>query len=145
VLIPATILRREQSVIGERVFAPSTARQLRAMLEMAAGDQGTGSAARIPQYRVAGKTGTVHIATAEGYAEDRYISVFAGMAPVSSPRLVMVVMIEDPRAGRHFGGEVAAPVFARIMAGALRLLNISPDAAAPVQHNAATPPGRAPT
>jgi cell division protein FtsI (penicillin-binding protein 3) len=145
VLIPVTILRRDQPVIGERAFAPSTAHEIRAMLEMAVSDQGTGSAARVPRYRVAGKTGTVHISTSDGYAEDRYTSVFAGMAPASSPRLVMMVMIEEPRAGRYYGGEVAAPVFARVMAGALRLLNISPDAAEPVQHNAATQGGRAPT
>jgi len=145
VLIPVTILRRDQPVIGERAFAPSTAHEIRAMLEMAVGDQGTGSAARVSRYRVAGKTGTVHISTSDGYAEDRYTSVFAGMAPASSPRLVMMVMIEEPRAGRYYGGEVAAPVFARVMAGALRLLNISPDAAEPVQHNAATKAGRAPT
>ncbi len=126
-LVPVTMLRRRGAVRGVRVADVGSVRAVRAMLELAASEQGTGRAAQIPQYRVAGKTGTVHKLTAQGYAEDRYLALFAGFAPASDPRLVMVVVIDEPRAGKHYGGDVAAPVFAAVMAGALRLLNIAPD------------------
>ena len=76
---------------------------------------------------VAGKTGTVKKLAESGYSDDRYIAVFAGMVPASEPRLVMVVMIDEPSRGQYYGGLVAAPVFARVMSGALRLLDIPPD------------------
>ena len=76
---------------------------------------------------MAGKTGTVKKSVSGGYSEDHYLSVFAGLAPVSDPRLVMVVMIDDPRGEKYYGGQVAGPVFAKVMSGALRLLNIAPD------------------
>lgn len=88
---------------------------------------GTGRLAHIAGYRVAGKTGTVHKTAARGYAEDRYLSLFAGMVPASNPRLVAVVVVDDPRNGEYFGGRVAAPVFGSVMQEALRLLNILPD------------------
>jgi cell division protein FtsI (penicillin-binding protein 3) len=112
---------------GERALRATTARQLRAMLEAATGDEGTGGLARVPQYRVAGKTGTVHKLVGGQYAPDRYLSVFAGIAPASDPRLVAVIVINDPRGDKHFGGQVAAPVFGRVIAGALRILNVPPD------------------
>ncbi|MGI9304207.1 MAG: peptidoglycan D,D-transpeptidase FtsI family protein [Gammaproteobacteria bacterium] len=120
-----------------RVISADTARQVRAMLERAVGTEGTGQLAAFENYRVAGKTGTVHKSTVGGYAEDRYISLFAGMAPVSNPRLVVVVMIDEPRGERYFGGQIAAPVFARVMAGAMRILNVPPDGLRPV-HVAST-------
>jgi cell division protein FtsI (penicillin-binding protein 3) len=92
---------------------------------------GTGTRAQIPGYTVAGKTGTVKKATAGGYSKDRHIAVFAGLAPARAPRLAMVVSIDEPRSGGYYGGEVAAPVFSRVMAGALRILNIAPDARVP--------------
>ena len=76
---------------------------------------------------MAGKTGTVHKFIAGGYAEDQYQSIFAGMAPASDPRLVLVVMLDEPSNGEYFGGQVAGPVFSKVMAGALRLLDIPPD------------------
>ena len=103
------------------------ARQVRAMLQQAAGPDGTAPAAQIAGYTVAGKTGTVHKSVAGGYADNKYLSVFAGMAPVSDPRLVMVVMIDEPGNGKHYGGQVAAPVFSRVISGALRLLAVPPD------------------
>ncbi|WP_303901794.1 peptidoglycan D,D-transpeptidase FtsI family protein [Thiohalomonas denitrificans] len=112
---------------GRVALSPKTVRQVRGMLEAVVSPGGTGEAARVPGYRVAGKTGTVHKAIVGGYSEDRYSAVFAGMAPVSRPRLVMMVMIDEPSAGEYFGGQVAAPVFARVMEGALRLLDIPPD------------------
>jgi cell division protein FtsI (penicillin-binding protein 3) len=90
-------------------------------------DEGTAKRAAVPGYRVAGKTGTVRKSVAGGYARDRYQAVFAGMIPATRPRLVMAVMIDEPRAGEYYGGIVAAPVFSRVMAGAMRLLNVPPD------------------
>jgi cell division protein FtsI (penicillin-binding protein 3) len=90
--------------------------------------EGGGKQAAIPGYRVAGKTGTAWKATAGGYATDRYLAVFGGIAPASSPRLAAVVVIDEPSAGEYYGGKVAAPVFSNIVGGALRLLAVAPDA-----------------
>jgi cell division protein FtsI (penicillin-binding protein 3) len=109
-----------------RVMSTATARALRFMLEDVVSEGGTAPMADVRGYRIAGKTGTVHKTTASGYAQDRYISLFAGMAPASHPALVTVVVIDEPH-GDYFGGKVAAPVFSRIMDGALRLLNVRPD------------------
>ena len=100
---------------SQRVMQASTARAVRAMLTGVVSDEGTGLRASVPGYHVAGKTGTVRKSADGGYADDRYLAVFAGMAPASAPRLVTVVMINDPRSGDYYGGEVAAPVFARVM------------------------------
>ncbi|MCP4126043.1 MAG: penicillin-binding protein 2 [Gammaproteobacteria bacterium] len=124
---PVTIQRRETAVDGTRVFSASTARTVRSMLEAVVSSRGTAPAAAIKGYRVAGKTGTVRKSISGGYAEDRFFSVFAGMAPATNPRLVTVVMIDEPTAGKYYGGQVAAPVFSKVMGGALRLLNVSPD------------------
>lgn len=125
--LPVSFLRVDKRPEGSQVISPYIARKVREMLESVVSPEGTGKHARVSGYRVAGKTGTVHKSTAGGYAEDRYISVFAGMAPASNPRLVMVVMINEPTAGEYFGGVVAAPVFSRVMAGALRLMDVPPD------------------
>jgi cell division protein FtsI (penicillin-binding protein 3) len=103
-------------------------RQVREMMEAVVSDQGTAPAAAVAGYRVAGKTGTVYKSTSGGYAQHRYVSVFAGMAPAAQPELVVVVMVNEPTRGGHYGGVVAAPVFSRVMSGALRLLDITPDA-----------------
>jgi len=124
---PVSFLRHEEAPPGERVLPAQVTRDVRAMLETVISAEGTGSLAAVPGYRVAGKTGTVHKATVGGYSKDRYVSVFAGFAPASHPRLAVVVMINEPRAGKHYGGQVAAPVFSRVMAGGLRLLNVTPD------------------
>ncbi len=117
---------------GEQVIQAKSARQMRRMLETVIEPGGTGMAAAVNGYRVAGKTGTARKAVAGGYASDRHIAVFAGMAPASDPRLVTVIVINEPRDGEYYGGEIAAPVFARVMAGGLRVLNVAPDAVAPV-------------
>jgi len=128
-VVPAvTLLKRDEPADGTRVFSENTAREVRAMLELAVGTEGTGGLARVADYRVAGKTGTVRKLTANGYSESHYVAWFAGLAPATNPRLVMVVAVDDPARGGYFGGAVAAPVFARVMAGALRLLDIAPDA-----------------
>ncbi|MGH8501824.1 MAG: peptidoglycan D,D-transpeptidase FtsI family protein [Gammaproteobacteria bacterium] len=116
-----------QAQVQDRVMSVATARRLRWMLEGVVSAGGTAPMASVEGYRIAGKTGTVHKATAGGYAEDRYVSIFAGMAPASHPALVTVVVIDEPGDGSYFGGQVAAPVFSRIMAGALRLLDVRPD------------------
>ncbi len=127
-LHPVSLLRQDQPPEGRRVMSRSTAVAMRKMLESVISTEGTAPAAAVARYRVAGKTGTVKKSIAGGYAEDRYLAVFAGLAPVSDPRLAMVVMLNEPSAGKFYGGQVAAPVFSKIMAGALRLLNIAPDA-----------------
>ncbi len=127
VLKPVSLLPVAQSPAGERVMTDKVARQLISMLEAATGEKGTGGAARVPGYRVAGKTGTVRKSGVGGYAEDSYLSLFAGLVPASNPRLAMVVVIDDPRGDDYYGGLVAAPVFGRVMSGALRLLDVAPD------------------
>ncbi|MDQ3797459.1 MAG: penicillin-binding transpeptidase domain-containing protein [Pseudomonadota bacterium] len=118
-----------------RVMSVSLARELRHMLEGVVSVDGTAPMAAVDGYRVAGKTGTVHIPTAGGYAKRRYISVFVGMAPARQPALVTVVVIEEPQGDVYYGGQVAAPVFSRIMDGALRLLDVRPDNLPQLQAN----------
>lgn len=126
---PLSIVRGVYSFAGEYpVLSAATARSVRTMLELAVTQQGTGYRAAVPGYRVAGKTGTVRKVKDGRYLSGRYQSIFAGMAPASRPRLVVVVMIDDPRQGDYYGGKVVAPIFSSIMAGALRVLNITPDA-----------------
>jgi cell division protein FtsI (penicillin-binding protein 3) len=127
-LIPLTLTRLDTPpVAGKSIFSAQTAREVRAMLEMAVQPGGTAPKAQIPGYRVAGKTGTAHKLEGGQYA-DRYVAAFVGFAPVSDPRLVVAVMIDEPSAGKYYGGEVAAPVFAQVMAGSLRTLGVAPDA-----------------
>lgn len=126
-LKPVSFLNQEQPPKGERVMSAKTAAAVRKMMQQVVSSEGTGSQAQVANYSVAGKTGTVHKFAAGGYAEDQYISIFTGMVPANDPRLVMVVMIDEPRNGEHFGGKVAAPVFSKVMAGAMRLLDIPPD------------------
>jgi cell division protein FtsI (penicillin-binding protein 3) len=97
------------------------------MLEMVVEPGGTATRARIVGYRVAGKTGTAHKEENGGYAKDKYVASFVGLAPASDPRLIVAVMIDEP-AGQYYGGLVAAPVFSNVMGGALRMLSVPPDA-----------------
>ncbi len=126
-MLPISFLKVTEPVSASRVFSTKVARQVRAMLETVVQKGGTGHKALIEGYRVAGKTGTVHKTTDGGYSEDRYLSLFAGMAPASNPRLIAVVIIDEPKGDQYYGGLVAAPVFSKVMAGALRLLDIPPD------------------
>ena len=116
----------KKSVTGKRVMSVETARAVRKMMQRVISD-GTGKRGAVANYSVAGKTGTVHKFVAGGYAEDRYLSIFSGMVPADNPELVMVVMINEPRNGEYFGGLVAAPVFSKVMSGAMRLLDVAPD------------------
>jgi cell division protein FtsI (penicillin-binding protein 3) len=122
-----TFLREGEVTEERRVLPAVIARQVRDMLEQAAGPRGTAPLAQVPGYRVAGKTGTVKKSSVGGYSSNKYLAVFAGMAPASDPRFVMVVMVDEPGNGKYYGGQVAAPVFSRVMAGALRLMAVPPD------------------
>ena len=124
---PVTFRYMTEAVAGERVMSAETAQAVCTMLEKVVSKNGTGHRARVPGYRVGGKTGTIRKSGVGGYLEDRYLAVFAGMAPMSHPRLVVVVVVDEPRHGKYYGGQVAAPVFAEIMQGALRLLDVTPD------------------
>ncbi len=130
-LRPASVVMNEQGALAEtgpQIFSHRVLAQIRNMMERVVSRDGTAVKAAVPGYRVAGKTGTVRKSVAGGYSEDRYLALFAGMAPASDPRLVMVVVIDEPDSDEFYGGLVAAPVFAKVMAGALRLLAVSPDA-----------------
>jgi cell division protein FtsI (penicillin-binding protein 3) len=125
--IPVSFVKIDKPGFSEQVLSKETARDLRRMLETVVAPEGTGSHAAISGYRVAGKTGTARKATQGGYADDRHVAVFAGMAPATQPRLVTVVVINEPRNKEYYGGQIAAPVFANVTAGGLRLLNVVPD------------------
>ena len=126
-LIPVSLLYRHQALHKKTVMPKKTAHQVLAMLEAVLAQEGTGKSARIAGYRVAGKTGTVRLAGKKGYEKNRHSGSFVGIAPVSKPRLVVVVMIHEPRQGGYYGAIVAGPLFAKVMAHSLRLLNILPD------------------
>ena len=124
---PLTLIRTDElPAHGVRVFSPQTAREIRVMLEMAVQPEGTAPKARVPGYRVGGKTGTAYKIEGGAYVR-KYIASFVGLAPISDPRLVVAVMIDEPTGGAHYGGDVAGPVFSQIMGGALRTLGIPPD------------------
>lgn len=127
VLRPVSLIQREQQAQSQRVISEQIATRVAHMLESVTRPGGTGTRAQVEAYRVAGKTGTVHKIGSEGYADDRYLSLFVGLAPVSKPRVVTVVTIDEPGSGRYYGGEAAAPVFSKVTGEAMRLLNIAPD------------------
>lgn len=128
-VMPLSFLKREpQEIAGDRVFSPSVAREVRAMMEAVTQEGGTGTLTRVPGYRVAGKTGTAHKLIDGRYSSDRYLSSFVGMAPASNPRLIIGVVIDEPSGGVYYGGSVAGPVFAQVMAASLRQLALPPDA-----------------
>jgi cell division protein FtsI (penicillin-binding protein 3) len=125
---PISFLRVDTAPAGQRVMAPPSAKELIGMLESVVVAEGaTGKRAAIPGYRVSGKTGTAWKAFAGGYSTDKFMAVFGGVAPATDPRLAAVVVLDEPSAGKHQGGEVSAPVFSAVVGGALRLLAIEPD------------------
>jgi cell division protein FtsI (penicillin-binding protein 3) len=127
-LMPLSLLRVDAPSVGTQIISPATAHKLRAMLELVVQPGGTAPKARVVGYRVAGKTGTAHKEENGGYAKNKYVASFVGFAPASDPRLVIAVMLDEPSTAKYYGGEVAAPVFSAVMAGALRELNVPPDA-----------------
>ncbi len=124
---PISLVRVDKPPIARRVVAPETARNVVAMLEQVVTAEGTGIKASVTGYRVAGKTGTARKVAAGGYAQDRHTAVFAGMVPATAPRLVIVVVVDEPKGAAYYGGDVAAPVFSAVAAGALRILAVPPD------------------
>lgn len=139
-LIPLSLTRLDNvPVTGTRVFSPETMREVRAMLEMAVQPEGTAPKARVAGYRVGGKTGTAYKVEGGVYAHNKYIGSFVGVAPLSDPRLVVAVMIDEPSGAVHFGGDVAGPAFSQIMGGSLRILGVPQDAPVVV---AQTPAGK---
>lgn len=126
---PVSFLKVDGPVKGERVLAANITDKIIPMMESVVTSDGTALLAAVPGYRIAGKTGTAHKAMNGGYATDQYMSLFIGMAPASKPKVVMVVVIDSPR-GQYYGGLVSAPVFSRIMAETLRLMNVEPDKSA---------------
>jgi cell division protein FtsI (penicillin-binding protein 3) len=127
-LIPVTLLHSDAHEEGIKVLDQKTADQVLAMMESVIID-GTGKSAKVPGYRVAGKTGTARIAGKNGYEEHKHIASFVGIAPVSNPRLVVAVVIHEPTKNGYYGTAVAAPLFARVMSTTLRTFNILPDEA----------------
>lgn len=128
VKVQPMMIRDGTSTVSKRVLSESTATKMQSMLEQVV-LKGTGRAAQSALYRIAGKTGTSHKVGPEGYNDNRYVGTFAGFAPVSNPRLAMILIIDDPQGEKYYGGEIAAPAFGRIMEAALQLLNVAPDQA----------------
>lgn len=122
---PLSLIRVDTPPAGERVLSERVAAQIRDMLRDAV-ENGTGRRALPALYSAGGKTGTVHLVGAQGYEKSQYKAIFAGMAPMDDPKIVTVIAVDAPQGGDYYGGEVAAPVFARVMGDALRLLNVRP-------------------
>ena len=125
-LLPVTFQKVTEPPQGQRIFSPKTARQMLDMMETVVSPEGTAPKAQVPGYRVGGKTGTAHKVVGRQYA-NKYVASFVGLAPISDPRIIVAVMIDEPSNGQHYGGDVAAPVFANVTANALRALNVAPD------------------
>lgn len=126
-MIPLSFLKLSQSPVPQRVISDRTAQQMRSMMEKVVGPGGTAPLAQVRGYRVAGKTGTAHKLEGGRYV-NKYVASFVGFAPISDPRIIIAVMVDEPTAGGHFGGQVAAPVFSSVAASALRAMNVPPDA-----------------
>ncbi len=124
---PVTFIRSNGPPAGQQVIDPTIASEIRTMLESVLAKGGTAPEARVPGYRVTGKTGTVHIVGPKGYLKNRYDSIFVGIAPASKPRLVVAVVLHNPRGTQYYGGYTSGPIFSQIMGEALRLMNIPPD------------------
>tara|TARA_R110001599_G_scaffold65838_2_gene185910 strand:- start:163787 stop:165511 length:1725 start_codon:yes stop_codon:yes gene_type:complete len=139
---PISLLALEGEVSpGERIVSPQIASKVLQVLHAVTGDEGTARKARVPGYLVGGKTGTVRIVGPQGYIDDQYVAWFAGVAPVENPRVVTVVVINNPKGDAYGGGAVAAPVFSAVTQGALRLLNVPPTEIESVAAAAATAAG----
>jgi len=126
-LIPMSLTKNAQPTGGMRVISPKTAQSIREMLHMVTGPGGTAPRAQAVGYSVGGKSGTAYKQEGKGYAEKKYRAWFVGMAPISNPRIIVAVMVDEPTAGAHFGGDVAGPVFSDLVQQTLRTLNVPPD------------------
>ena len=128
-IIPATMLKSSEPVVGVPVFSPKTADAVRKMLQMAAGPGGTGQKAQTLGYSVGGKSGTARKQVGKSYATNKYRAWFTGMAPIDRPRIIVAVMIDEPSNGVYYGGAVAAPVFSEVVQQTLRMMGVQPDVA----------------
>ena len=126
-LIPVSLTKAEHPTGGARVFTPETARAVRHMLQLAAGEGGTAPKAQTVGYSVGGKTGTARKQEGKGYADKKYRAWFVGLAPIDKPRIVVAVMVDEPNNGKFYGGDVAAPVFSEVVQQTLRTLGVAPD------------------
>ncbi len=129
-IIRATLLKNDEPAVGIPVFSADTAAKVRKMLQMAAGPGGTGPKAQTAGYSVGGKSGTAYKQMGKGYGSEgnrKYRSWFVGMAPVDKPRIIVGVMLDEPSAGKYYGGEVAAPVFSETVQQTLRVMGVQPD------------------
>jgi cell division protein FtsI (penicillin-binding protein 3) len=126
-LLPLSLVKRDSLPIGKPIVKSETARELTRMMEMAVMPGGTAPRAQVPGYRVAGKTGTAHKPEAGGYAEHKYVSSFVGFGPVTEPRFIVAVMIDEPAGAKYYGGDIGAPVFSSVMGAALRMMSVAPD------------------
>ncbi len=146
VLLPVTFLKRDGEVIGRQIVSAKTAREMSAMLENVT--ERAATKGQVEGYRVAGKTGTAYKVINGQYDQNAYISSFVGYGPVSNPRFILAITVDEPSAGKHYGAEVSAPVFSNVMSQALRLAEVPPDAmtreaAAVPAHAAPATPGTA--
>jgi cell division protein FtsI (penicillin-binding protein 3) len=142
-VLPVTIFKGQQTWIkGKQIISPVTAREVRTMLASVVTAKGTAADVRVPGYAVGGKTGTAYKYTKHGYDRSHYRASFVGLAPIAAPRVIIAVSINDPTAGSHFGGQVAGPVFSRIAARTMSILDVPPQA--PATPPAAVTPGSAP-
>jgi len=128
VLLPITFMRREGDVIGKEIISPQSARTMSAMLETVTETGGTATRGHVPGYRMAGKTGTAKKLVNGQYSDNLYLSSFVGYGPVSNPRYIIAVTVDEPSAGKIYGGDVSAPVFSNVMSQALRMAGVAPDA-----------------
>lgn len=124
---PLSLIRQQGESEGEQVFDSDISKSLRKAMRAVVEKGGTGTRAAVPLYNVGGKSGTVHRVGQSGYEKSEYRALFAGVAPADAPRIAMVVVIDSPAGQEYYGGEVAAPVFSRVIDGAMRLLNVEPD------------------
>ena len=127
-LLPLSLLKRDSQPIGKQLYSKETVEEVNRMMEMAVLPGGTAPRAQVPGYRVAGKTGTAHKPENGTYAEHKYVSSFVGFGPVTRPRFVVAVMLDEPMGAKYYGGDVGAPVFASVMGAALRMMSVAPDA-----------------
>jgi cell division protein FtsI (penicillin-binding protein 3) len=126
-LLPVTMVKTTEPPAGLRVLSPQVAKDMRHMLQLAAGEGGTAPLARVMGYSVGGKTGTAHKQEGKGYADKKFRAWFVGMAPINHPRIVVAVMVDEPNNGKYFGGDVAAPVFSEVVQQTLRMMGLPPD------------------
>jgi len=124
---PLSLIRRDEVASGENIISKSVSSSLRKAMKAVVSKGGTGTRAIVPMYDVGGKTGTVHRVGKSGYQQNEYKALFSGVAPIDQPEIAMVVVIDSPAGAEYYGGEVAAPIFSRVVSGTMRLLNVKPD------------------